>query len=518
MDRSISQEELDRLDQLVQEDPRAAFVLILSYEQRYSKDPNFIQNGGACLVDIGTLLDVPGLVQLGIDWMQSLLPSDLDNADSSLLYNIANGYYSLDALERRLSTFKFDPDTTPLLEAKRWYRKLLERGNAVPPRLRTQMRVNYGNCLSHLCRSVEAISQYDLAISDDSSHPMAWGNLGIELLYFAGIIGRSNLFFDARTALRQALVDNELEKRGEGHARPYFERDLRRVEDMIGDHKEDRTPHPQRTQNSEYQKRYTQFCLSRLLFLNFSLPNFPTEHPAEDSLGFSIVTPINDQATFTRLARVANEVKESYTTARMLLFEVFDHPYRLEAFDDMTDYVDNLDYAVYGIAVGKLKLAFQAAFNILDRIAILLNDYLKLGVTERQVSFTTIWREKNSVSIRPTLLALDNRHLFALYDLSRDFASKGHFGYLRRTRDYLTHRYLVPHEFGMVLMTDVDGDDYHLAYEDFKAQTLQVIQHARSAVIYLIAAIGEEERKKHVGMSGLCPPIMVPRYEAHPTD
>jgi hypothetical protein len=193
--------------------------------------------------------------------------------------------------------------------------------------------------------------------------------------------------------------------------------------------------------------------------------------------------------------------------------------------DDLTIYVDNLDYAVYGVRIASLKLAFQSAYNILDKIAHFLNDYLALGVPPgTKLTFTTngwIWRKKNSNLLRSELMDSNNQHLLGLYDLARDldtFGPKpteenGYWGPLRHTRNSLTHEYLILHIEGIGWAVEADDEALHLFYTDFVDQAMDLLQLVRAAVIYLIAFVDLEERKKAQAAQGLVSPIDVPLYK-----
>jgi hypothetical protein len=276
--------------------------------------------------------------------------------------------------------------------------------------------------------------------------------------------------------------------------------------------------------SSDYVKSYIEFCAKHQLFLNFCLSCCRCDRYAEDSLAFSLITDLGDRTSFVRLARVINEIKECYAFARLLLFQALHPSLDTVSIDDLTSYVDNLDYAVYGTRVSSLKLAFESAYNVLDKIAHFLNDYLGLGLRSGpQITFTTngrVWREKNSDQLRPELMDLCNYHLLGLYDLARDLdidhalpENDGYWGQLRRTRNSLTHEYLIPHIEGMHWTVEADDESLHLFYTDFVDQTIDLLQLVRAAVIYLIALIDLEERKKHQISEGLVAPMYVTWYK-----
>jgi len=514
----ISQDELNYLNDLIGQNPRQALDLFLTYEQKYANDMNFRRNSGAFLIDIGSALKDGDLVERGIKLIEQLLPTIEEQSRPILLYNLGNGYAGLHSIARRCPGFSFDPDTTPLIEAKRCYREALAGLEHLDANLRAQLRVNYGNCLSNLGRSLEAISEYNAALSYGPDHPMAWGNLGVELEHFAFIAGHAALLRDANEALNKALANDRLEQMRESGARIYFERTQQHIGQWLSRIKEDTSSVEPKTPHfaTVYHQAYVEFCVKQHLFLNFCLKNRPCEHMAEDTVSFSLVTALDDNTTFPRLARVVNEIKERYVAARLLMFEACKPPFNTQPYDEMTYYVDNLDYAIYGIRATKLKLAFESAYNILDKIAFFINDYLDLGIKEKNVDFASVWKKRGSTSLRPEIVQRNNYHLYGLYDISRDLDSGGYFARLRDIRNYLTHRYLVLHVEKLHWLTSADGPEYHLGYHELLDHTIELMRLVRSAVIYLIAFIDQEERGKRQNAEGFIAPMPVHPYRHYP--
>ena len=410
--------------------------------------------------------------------------------------------------------FVFDPDKTTLVKAKQCFREALKGSEFLDPTLLAQLHVNYGNCLSGLGRSLEALSEYDAALRYDPGHPMAWGNLGVELEYFAYIGKQSSLLKDASEALERALSGALLEELGQSAARTDFENARRRIQGRLERYVQNSSTlesEPPMSEEPSLQS-YIQFCAKHQLFLNFCLKNRPCKNVAQDSVRFSLVTNINDETSFPRLARVVNEIKERYALARLLLYEACYPLLDTRPYDQITYYVDNLDYAVYGVRVAKLKVAFESAYNILDKIAFFVNDCLRLGMREPDVNFGSIWRNSKGAPIRRRIVELQNQHLFGLCDISSDLAPEGYLSHLRQLRNCLTHRYLVPHVEAITWLTDADAPQYHLGYREFLDRAIELMQLVRSALIYLVAFIDREERVKYEKTRKLIPSLQVQAY------
>ncbi len=523
----LTKEELLALNELALREPHKPLALLREYEEKFQEDRNLRRNSGGLLIDIGTYLNQASLVEEGIRRIEDA--PGADNASSTSFYNLANGFLVLHNIERRSkgTEYHFEPDGTPLVKAKYYYRKALAIAES-DRNSRAQQWINYGNCLSGLGRSVEAISAYDQALNRVPDHPMAKGNLAVELHYFARIADHLAFLVDARQMLDEALSDKRLDKYGGGRPRQHFEHTRQQIVAVLSSMgKDPNAPaeHSIPSFRSDYERKYVEFCARNQVFLNFCLRCRRCSGYARDSLTFSLTTDIDDQTSFVRLSRVVNEIKEQYASARFLLYQSVHPLLDTVPIDEITTYTDSLDYAVYGVRVASLKLAFESAYNILDKIAHFVNDYLKLGVKPGpKLTFATngsIWRLKDNGPLRREIVQLQNWHLFGLYDLARDLyidpkehELDGHWGKLRRTRNALTHEYLILHVEGMGWTVEADAPHLHLYYSDFVEQTIALLRLARAAIIYLIAFIDWEERKKHQSSNGFIAPMYATRYDA----
>lgn len=439
------------------------------------------------------------------------------------MYNLANGYSALAFIAKKKGETHFNPNTTPLVEAKRYYRIALERLRDVNPQFGARIYTNYGNCLASLGRDIEAIDKFRIALSYDSDNPVAWGELGALLEHFTFVSFDATLLNYAYESLTKCLESRDLEKVGGLGAGQCYDKVRKRVKSFLDNlNLEDSSKRlTAQAFPSEQHRDYAKFCQEKGLFLNFCLKGWPCANAGRDTIGLSLITPIDDNTTFPRLARIVNEVKEKYALARLLFYEASVLSSDENPYDWHTRYIYNLDYSVYGIHVAKLKLAFESAYNVLDKIAFFIHDYLDLGMKEQDINFSSIWREPKSKPpvLRLSILELNNGHLCALYDISRDLGPKGYLSRLRETRNYLTHRYLVPHTETIRLLTEADGPDYHIGYRELWNRTLELMQLVRNSVIYLVASIGWEERQKSQKLQKKKKPpgqIVVPPYDFPP--
>ncbi len=527
--KKITQEQLEALNSLSIIDPQGALELLREYDEKYSGDVNLWLNSGGVLIDIGGDLLQADLVIEGINRLEMAIKHGRID-EPTIFYNLANGYSALHNLYRQIDeeNDKLDSDNTPLLKAKQYYRKALRKIDQLNLGLRAQLWVNYGNCLSGLGRSVEALSAYDQALHFVPDHPMAKGNLAVELNYFARITRHSIFILDAHEMLEEVLSGKNLENYTSAGAIQSFTKSRDEIANNIARLGLEQTKKAEQESidlSPGFLRDYVEFCAKHQLLLNLCHGCRRCNRYVEDNVTFSLITDLDDKTTFTRLSRVVNEIKEQYAFARLLLFQALYPIIDTIPIDDLTGYVDNLDYAVYGTRVASLKLAYQSAFNVLDKVAHFLNDYLDIGLEDgRSITFTTngrIWREKKNNQLRPELKNKCNHHLLGLYDIACDLdtdiknpSNEGYWGYLRHTRNALTHEYLILHVERMHWATEADKDLLHMLYTEFVDQSLDLFKLVRSVVIYLIAFIDLEERKKHEKSDGLVAPLFAPQYNA----
>lgn len=521
----FTQEQLDYLYSLLNNDPEGCLRLLKEYQLKYHHDPNFWINSSGLLIDLGDHFNRPGLVEEGIKIIEQVLDKR-DFKEPSLFYNVANGYMSLYGIKKRLDgpNFCVNTDETPLINAKKLYRKALEKRGTLNLKLRAQLLVNYGNCLSALGRSVEAMEAYDNALLIIPSHLMAKGNLAIEFHYFARITRHSIFLLDAHEILEEVTSYDDLGDYAGPHAKQFFENQKEIIANEIVQMglKETKVRKGTNRPDNKRTKEYIDFCARNQLFLNLCHSCRRCEHYNQDNVTFSLQTDLDDNVSFIRLSRVINNIKEQYSFARFLFYKALYPGENLIPIDRLTSYIDNLDYAVYGSRVASMKLSFECAFNVLDKIAHFLNDYLDLGLTDgREITFTTngkIWKENGN--LRSEIQTRNNYSLFGLYDIAReldiDFKepnNDGYLGHLRRTRNYLTHEYLILHVEKISWATEADSDTVHLIYSDFVDQVMEVLKLVRSAIIYLIAFIDLEERRKAGKTKGFIAPMYSTEFD-----
>jgi tetratricopeptide (TPR) repeat protein len=379
-------------------------------------------------------------------------------------------------------------DSDELSTAKSIFNKLKQREPTFDDETRTRYFVEFANCLSEMGRFSEAtrLCQHALQLKPEDS--IAITNLAIFFHEIALIADDPEVLREASEVFRKALATGELDNSG-GLGTSERIRQLKEELDSV------LTSMPQSLSATitVNPKTYQGFCKRSQLFLNFCFHSEDCFHTPADTLTFA-VADIKDQNRFVRCVRTINEIKQQFAVARLLLFEAMWHPFYADKADELTFYLDLTDESVYGVRSGKLKIAYEAIFNLLDKIAFFLNDYLQLGIPEREVGFRSIWKDSHK-AIRSQLFAHPSKYLRALYELAKEIPSVEHFGVFTDIRNCLTHRYFVLHTNGGDWKKSADGDQYHAGYKEFLELALQLLGLAKSATIYLIAFVRSTESR-----------------------
>ncbi|MDD5742307.1 MAG: LA2681 family HEPN domain-containing protein [Candidatus Peribacteraceae bacterium] len=511
--KTIPADKIASLNFLLGREPEKALALVEELGAKYPDDPSFAVNKDPCLVDIGTALKKPEIVEKALSNILDRLanlPEKLEDFRHILEYNVGNAYYSLSRFSDQ--SYK-DPfrGREQLTQAKIYHRKALLPPDSLFQPQGAQMYVNCGNALSSLGRPLEAIERYEKVLQFQPNHPIALGSLALELEQFYYTSRHPCLLLHSVDLLKQALGSSEIEDISGVGARAHYEKNLDRIEkylhsieEQVGKKFADQKA---KEKGKGKEDPYISFCREHHLFLNFSLKNIGCQSIYDTVEPSSIVVPIMDNTIQKLIDRPINEIKEKYVTSRLLFYEGTQLSNAL--LDEMTVFSDSLDYAVYGVESGKIKMALEGAFNVLDKIAILLNNYMNLGISERRVSFTHLWytNQEKDRGLSQKIIDTKSHRLYGLYDLARDFGEDPSFNRLKQMRDLSTHRYLVPHVEMIDAKAEPEGEAYHVYYPDLAKDALYLLKTARNALIYSISYINEAESQKAKHRTGMVAPM-----------
>ena len=466
-------------------------------------------------VDVGFRIHDSALVGQGIEAGESLLAEQkCDDYRIPLQYNLSNAYISLYYLvewkiERNAPpSAESAPKSENLQAAKAYLRKVIFSAKKLDRDFYRQAWVNYGNCLDTLGRSVEAFVAYDMALKYDNHFSMAIGNKAKASIVFANISGKysKSIYAMAYQAIKSIIDDPELIKTGGPDAKIKFDNQLRAIEDRFKNEQEllsKKIIHPpyDMTGLSNFEKYYINFCRKERLFLNFHIHDDQCEAALYDPIFIKILLDNNAKKPLAepyKFVKYINQIKEDFMTARLLLVQ---SQYRRDDFDNIsqiTTLVYCLDYSKFNLYIGLLKSAFKEAFNILDKVAVFINDYYCLGLDEDQISFISsndakcVWQKGGL--IREKILASKNMSLYAIYDIFLDFKS-GYYKNIRTIRNSLTHRKLVVFD-SSTLHREIEDSKHEITQEDLLQKTIELLRLVKAAIIYLINFVNLEEEKK----------------------
>ncbi len=375
-----------------------------------------------------------------------------------------------------------------------------------------EMLTNLGNLMLCCGRTVEALAAWDDALELDSTFGMALGNRGIGLFTYAGLVhdpGHQLLQLrEAYTSLSKGLTDVRLHP---GVAKK-FQSEREKIEQRVS--------HTELTKEirckdfgakwSPEERTYREWCLRNRFFLNDLNDLMLGAVAAADVLTLpSIITAVD--AGQPNALGFFNQLKQEFVSARYLYFLGVTR--EAAHFSDRdVKLVNTHDYPSYGIAIERLKISYRVAYSLLDKVAYFLNDYLKLGIPERDVSFRSLWYNECNPKkgLRTSLIErTTNRGLKGLFWFSKDLFEPGQefreaiepeAQKLHEIRNHLEHKYLKLHEL-TVPKPNVTGIGFEtLAYSmrriDFEAKALRLLQLARSALIYLSQAVYAEEKQR----------------------
>jgi len=262
---------------------------------------------------------------------------------------------------------------------------------------------------------------------------------------------------------------------------------------------------------------YRNWCLKNILYLN----------PLNDlgSLEIACNDCINIPSIISNLKRppiyfsLFNQMKQEYGTARYFLYNSFKNN-RPHFSDEDVVIIDTLDNSQYSFYIENLKISFRLAYSILDKIAYLLNDYLKLGIPSHKISFKSLWfNNYKDKELLPLFKNSTNWALRGLYWLSKDLYEKDddfdtviepEAQKIAKIRNFIEHKSfkVISDDSSLEDIFEFDLDiSYVISRSVFEAKTLKLLKLARASIIYLSIALNDEEKNNFNSETGPLPKI-----------
>ena len=462
------------------------------------------------LIDIGVGLCNEEVVKEGVELLQKDLETIISHNEypPSAYYNLANGYGSLFNFKTTRDPYVACFNKTELNQAKVYYRKALRYD--MPDDMRSLVLTNLGNCFDELGRVIDALECYEKSLGCNPNHGMALGNKGLALMYYAALAGEHQ-----RTILLEAysLLSRALKLRMPPENVNTFSKYLEDIEKMFPDKEildnPPTFPGYSIKAGSEFEKFLVEFCSRNKLYLNIC--NFCQRCDAaigDTAVIKKMIVKMDkgrDQTSlkenpYLRLSAYLNQIKEDYVTARFLLILSRYKGLDLSFVDKHVRIIDTHDSSRHNIYIQFVKASFRNFYDILDKIASFINDYLKLGIPKTQIDFSRIWYSNSKTGkIRQKIKRTRNFSLNALFDIHRDF-KKGPYKKLQNTRNALTHRFV------NIRFRQESEDEENMTEKTLIRQTVELAGIVRSAIIYLLYFVDVEERKKEATLKGIQAP------------
>ncbi len=415
-----------------------------------------------------------------------------------IYYNLANGYYGLFVSKSLENPVYSLFESTELDKAIKYYRKSLEYGSPTP-----EIYVNLASGFDSAGRVIDSLDYYQKALNLNSNHAMALGNKGMALCNYAKVAGEHQRTFllESYSLLSKALDLIEHPKAAESFL-IYFEWIKGEFSNKKDLENPPKFPGYKIEAKSEFEEYLIKFCLENKLYLNIC--NFCQKCDA--CIGDTIrimqmripITELQDDSQkdpFMRLSSYLNQIKQDYVTARFLLVLSRSEKLNLNFIDKRVKIVNTLDYNMYNVYIQLLKFAFKNFYDVLDKIAYFMNDYLKLGLREKQIDFRKVWYVKGNVKkgiIHENIKNSHNLSLNALFKLHQDL-EKSH-SKLKDIRNAITHRFIEIKMFDSFCESE---DNEFMTEEKLVDHTLELAKMVRNAIIYLIYFVNLEEHKKN---------------------
>jgi hypothetical protein len=489
----------------------------------------------AHLVDLSSQFDNPEGTQLALQWCGLLEKSTFKPGQRSLIE-----FYRANAWDDERKRKYDEENYASAWEQSELRHQLLSLRRAangeglaeLQPVERAQILTNLGNQLNSAGRLVEAGEYWSRAIAERPHFAMALANRGYGWHNYARAYydsGQQSVFlYRAHQSLSTALARGADWSSAPEGARDFFIKLRAKIAKMIDVEWLDKglKLDGYGLGRSHKERAYRQWALNNVLFINPLNDLGTNDIAAQDALSLpSYRTPLDDGPT---LIGFFDQMKQEFASARWLLFEGItdDAPH----FSDKdTKLHDTLDDPGYSLSIEKTKLAFRSAYSLLDKVAFFLNDYLKLGIPLRAVSFRSLWfADREHTQLKPVFTDAKNWPLRGLYWLAKDFveadfqaSAEPDARDVAEIRNHLEHKYLKVRDRDPLDSSpgpSVYDDRLALSVErhDLEAKALRILKLARAAMIHLCLAMHREESIRAKDDKSLTIPMTLPTWKRRP--
>lgn len=374
----------------------------------------------------------------------------------------------------------------------------------------TRALTNLANMLSTSGRWLEAFEKYAHAVRADPTNGNAAGNAAFCLIRAIGAnlgpLGHLAAVYEKYRQIAQSNRERTIELAGPEVADRW-----------------DRLEHIEsqgHLSHSASDDPYVQWVASERLALTPVMDGLGSDAERFDTVNVDALIDSTGGPGLPYIFAAANVLKADYLAARSTAYRgltmISDSAdgFALHPADTGT-YTDTLDYAVYGEPVSLVNLGARAALDVLDKIAVTLNEYLLVGDDAGRVDFRTFWRDKKvkqnpSQGVREVLWrdGVDGSRLLALVELADDMDTQGLYAQAQAIRNRSTHRLVRAKRFRAEGVTDTALSTLDL--EALRAGCLESLRVARVALLYFHAFVAATEQQKSDALGGVIVPQTIP--------
>ena len=397
----------------------------------------------------------------------------------------------------------------------------------VHPVFASQIRTNLANRLHALGRPVAANEQWLEALKAIPRFAKAHANRARGLSVYGGALydpGHQPLVLAAAlSSFEDALHDDAHWESGDRNAvAPSMIEPRTQLAEYLARVNYDQDFDPTRWSlgSTNEEREYRRWCLQERLFLNPLNDAYTDAVAATDVLHLPDHTYRIEEAP--RFPAYYNLLKQEYISARYRLYCAI-HSEDPEFLMRDVLMLDSGEGQMMGHYTESFRSSFRSAYALFDKIGLFLNDYFRIGIKPRRVTFRHIWSEQpNSTpsTVRPIFENRQNWPLMGLYFLSKDLfdedfneVAEPDADDLAQLRQQLEHRFLSFQDVVTEASTELHR---FISIEEFKSKTLRLLKMTREALIYVSLAMHREETLR--GQETENEGTLVPRFSPRPSD
>lgn len=422
-------------------------------------------------------------------------------------YNIANALVAVVGRPHNAPNWLDHQESTreQRAEARRLYWRVA-RDKSAPSETRTQAWTNLANQLTNSYRLGEAHDARLAALAIDPKNGVAAGTAALDLLWLYEQGGCSDL------TRVEAIMLAKLAKQHHGRVHKYAGLNTANRLASLADQLEDA---PNRSPHSDPFVRWVE--RERLTLA----PAVELVDPALGKLDWLMLPGITEPepaaaATPPPIFAMFNMLKSDFIVARDLAWRAI---HESGSWPMTGRFADTLDYATYGPEASALVLAHRTTLDILDKVAVTVNHYFRIGLQPNKVYFGKLWRAKGAQAaalVDPVEKAIRGgaNALYALVELAEDYESE--HGILRSHKDLRnagTHRFVVLHDLGNPAESRAAPEVEHQSRGRFAEEVVSALRVARSALQMVALAIGQHERTVRGEPGHLIAEMRVPDHD-----